>query len=83
MKHKEFVKEYAQKMNCDEETAKEQITTFTDIILESMKKNESVTIEHFGRFYIRERTNSKIFKFLPANKFKAILGWANDYKGKI
>ncbi len=83
MNNKEFVKKYAQEVDCDEETAKKQVQVFTQIILDSMKKGDSVTIKDFGRFYIRERTNSTVFKFLPAQKFKAILGWASDYKGEI
>jgi DNA-binding protein HU-beta len=83
MKHKEFVKQYAQKMGCDEATAELQVQAFIDIVLDSMKNRESVTLEHFGKFYIEDRRDSTVFKFTPSQKLKAILGWSNTYKGEI
>jgi len=83
MKHKEFVKKYAQKTGCTEQAAEQQIQAFIEIVLESMKHRDSLTIDHFGRFYIEDRSDSTVFKFTPAQRFKAILGWANTYKGKI
>ncbi len=36
-----------------------------------------------GKFYIEDRRDSTVFKFTPAQKLKAILGWANTYRGDI
>lgn len=81
--HKEFIKQYAQKMGCDEKTAQQHIEGFIEVVFDAMKKRDSLTIEHFGRFYIQDRRDSTVFKFTPAQKFKAILGWSNTYKGDI
>ena len=83
MKHKEFIKEYAQKMGCDEKIAKQQVEAFIEVILDAMKKRDSITMEHLGKFYVEDRRDSTVFKFTPAQKLKAILGWSNTYKGEI
>lgn len=81
--HKEFIKQYAQKIGCDEATAEQNIEDFVEVVLESMKKGESLTIQHLGRFYVDERRDSTVFKFTPSQKLKAILGWSSTYKGEI
>jgi len=81
--HKEFIKQYAQKMGCDGQIGKQQVEGFIEVVLESMQKRESLTIEHLGKFYIEDRKVSTVFKFTPAQKFKATLGWSNTYKGEI
>ena len=83
MKHKEFIKEYAQKMGCDEKTAEQQIEAFIEVVLDSMKQRDSLTIANLGKFYIEDRKDSTVFKFTPAQKLKAILAWSNTYKGDI
>jgi DNA-binding protein HU-beta len=83
MKHKELIKEYAQKMGCNEKTAEQQIEVFVEVVLESMKKRDSLTIADLGKFYIEDRRDSTVFKFTPAQKLKAILGWSNTYKGDV
>ena len=51
--------------------------------LTEFEKGESVTVQHFGKFYCRTSRSSgqKVFKFTPAQKLKAILGWSSTYKG--
>ncbi len=83
MKHKEFIKEYAQKMDCDEKIAKQQVDAFIEVILDAMKKRDSLTIEHLGKFYIKDHKDSIAFKFTPSQKLKAILGWSTTYEGEI
>ncbi|TAE72464.1 MAG: hypothetical protein EAZ85_09630 [Bacteroidetes bacterium] len=83
MKNKEFISQYAKKMGCDEATAKQQIQGFIEVVLDSMKNRDSVTIDQLGKFYIEDRKNSTVFKFTPAQKLKAILGWSNTFKGEI
>lgn len=81
--HKEFLKQYAEKMGCSEKNAQKYLEGFTDLVLDSMKKGESATIQNLGRFYVRERSDSTVFKFTASQKLKAILGWSSTYKGDI
>lgn len=54
-----------------------------DEIYQSLKKGETVTIRNFGKFYIHERSSGTVFKFDPAQKLRAIFGWASTYKGEL
>jgi len=82
-KHKEFVKLYAEKMNCSEKNAEKYLDGFIDTIYDLMKDKSSVTVQNFGKFYVSQRRDSTAFKFNPSQKMKAILGWSSSYKGKI
>lgn len=66
--HKEFIKQYAQKMGCDEETAKQHIEGFIEVVFDAMKQRDSLTIEHFGKFYIEDRSDSTVFLSLHLPK---------------
>jgi DNA-binding protein HU-beta len=70
-------------MKCEEKTTEDFLAGFVDTLLEAMKNRESVIFENFGKFYIEDRRGSTVFKFNPSQKFKAILGWSNTYKGEI
>lgn len=85
MSHKEFIKAYAQKRGVKEETAQKNIDDILHILNEEFKQGESVTIQHLGKFYCRDSRSSgnKVFKFTPAAKIKAILGWSSTYRGEI
>lgn len=52
-------------------------------IYQSLKNREIVTIRNFGKFYIRDRSSGTVFKFDPAQKLRAIFGWASTYKGEL
>ncbi len=82
-KHKEFVKLYAQKMNCSEQNAEKYLNGCIDTIYDLMKDKSSITIQNFGKFYVSQRRGSTAFKFNPSQKMKAILGWSSSYKGEI
>lgn len=82
-KHKEFIKLYAQRMNCSEINAERYLDGFVDTIYSLMKNKSSITIQNFGKFYVSQRKESTAFKFNPSQKMKAILGWSSNYKGKI
>lgn len=75
VKHDDFVRLYAEKMNCSEKNAEKYLQGFIDLIHESVENKSSVTITHLGNFYVSERRESTAFKFNPARKLKNILGW--------
>ena len=83
IKHQEFVKLYSEKMNCSELTAEKYLNGFMETLFDSFKSGSSVTINNFGNFYVSRRKESTAFKFNPAQKLKAILGWASSYKGDL
>lgn len=82
-KHKEFIKLYAQKMNCSEENAERYLNGFIDTMYSLMKNKSSITIQNFGKFYVSQRKESTAFKFNPSQKMKAVLGWSSSFKGNI
>ncbi|MEN0050979.1 MAG: HU family DNA-binding protein [Bacteroidota bacterium] len=81
--HKQFIKLYAERMNCSEANAEKYLEGFADTIYALMKQKSSITIQNFGKFYVSQRRESTAFKFNPSQKMKAILGWSSSYKGKI
>ena len=83
IKHKDFIKLYAEKMGCTEKEAERYLMGFIDTLYDGLKNIQPVTIEHLGSFYIAEKHGSRIFKFNPAQKLKAILGWSSSYKGDL
>lgn len=83
IKHKDFIKLYAAKMNCSEKNAEKYLDGFLNTLYDEIKEGSSVTIQHFGNFYVSKRKDSTVFKFNPSQKFKAILGWSSNYKGDI
>lgn len=83
IKHQEFVKLYSKKMKCSEATAELFLTGLIDTLYDSFREGNSVTIQHFGNFYVSQTKDSTAFKFNPAQKLKALLGWASSYKGKL
>ncbi|MEL6719709.1 MAG: HU family DNA-binding protein [Bacteroidota bacterium] len=83
IKHKEFVKLYAERMNCGEANAEKYLDGFVDTIYALMKQKSSITIQNFGKFYVSQRRESTAFRFNPSQKMKVILGWSSSYKGKV
>ena len=70
-------------LEIEEQEAERFLTGFIDTLYDGLKNIQPVTIEHLGSFYIAEKRASRIFKFNPAQKLKAILGWSSSYKGDI
>jgi hypothetical protein len=83
IKHKDFIKLYAQKMNCSEKEAERFLDGFIDTLFDGFKNNQPITIQHLGSFYIAEKHGTKIFKYTPAQKLKAILGWSSSFEGDV
>ena len=83
MNKKEWIKAVAKKT----EHPAHLIETILDVGLEeiyqSMKREEKVTLQNFGTFYIDVRHSGTVFKFNPSQKWKALFGWSSSYKGKL
>ncbi len=52
-------------------------------IYQAMKREEKVTLQKFGTFYIDVRRSGTVFKFNPSQKWKALFGWASSYRGEL
>ena len=72
----------ANRMNADEDTAKQWIDAYTDTLIEIFKTGEGVTIDGLGGFYLQKRRDYTVFKFNPGQRVKYYLGWGSTYKEK-
>ena len=79
---KEFVSLLANRMNADEETAKQWVDAYTDTLIEIFKTGEGVTIDGLSGFYLQKRRDYSVFKFNPGQRVKYYLGWGSTYKEK-
>lgn len=79
----ELAKRLARRMNTDERTATTWIDGVTETMYEAFKAGESVTLPGFGSFYLRPERSSWVFKFSPAQRLRALLGWPSTYKGDL
>jgi len=52
-------------------------------IYESLKRGQSVTLKNFGSFYVRPERQTWVFKFNPAQRLRALFGWASTHKGEL
>ena len=52
-------------------------------IYEALKREESVSLRHFGTFYIDVRRSGTVFKFNPGQRLRALFGWSSTYKGDL
>ncbi|MBI3942720.1 MAG: HU family DNA-binding protein [Chloroflexi bacterium] len=59
------------------------VDAFLDEIYQAIKQGQPVTLRNFGTFYIREERSSRVFKFSPSQKWRAMLGWSSTYKGVL
>jgi hypothetical protein len=79
----ELVKQLAGRMGTDEATAARWLEGVIDTLYANFKNGKSVTLPGFGSFYIRPENESWVFKFTPAQKLRALLGWPSIYTGEI
>jgi nucleoid DNA-binding protein len=80
---KDIIKELAQRMNADEETANRWLDGVTDTLYETFKSGYGASLTGFGSFYLDRRRSSTAFKFNPGQKLKKLLGWSSSYKGEL
>ena len=78
---KELAVLLAKRMNADEATARAWMEAIFEEIYAQFKDGQGVTIRNFGRFFLRAGGSTWTFKFTPAQRLKALFGWANTYKG--
>ena len=79
----EIIERLAQRMHTDEETAAKWLDGVTETLYEAMKAGESVTLPGFGGFYVKPGRDTWVFKFNPAQRLRAALGWSSTYKGDL
>ena len=82
-KKDEFVQLLATRMDTDEETAAKWVDGFVATLYENFAAGKGATLPGFGSFYVRPATDSWVFKFTPAQKLRALLGWPSTYKGEV
>jgi len=69
MQKKEVVRRMAQRMNADEKTATAWLDACTETVYDALKQGESVTLPHFGGFYVRPRDHGTwTFRFNPSQR---------------
>jgi hypothetical protein len=79
----ELIKQLAGRMGTDEVTADRWLEGVIDTLYANFKAGKSVTLPGFGSFYVRPESESWVFKFSPAQKLRALLGWSSTYTGEI
>ncbi len=82
IKKEEFVRRLAARMNADETTATTWVDGVVEILYETLKAGESVTLPGFGSFYVRPEPASWVFKFSPGQRLRALFGWSSTYTGE-
>jgi len=79
----EMVRRLAARMETDAPTAAVWLDGVVETLYDSFQAGESVTLKGFGSFYLRESRTGMVFKFNPAQRLRALLGWSSTYKGEI
>lgn len=79
----EVVRRLAERMETDEERAAAWLDAVTETLYEAISAGECVTLPGFGNFYVRVGPDAWAFKFNPAQRLRAALGWSSTYKGPI
>jgi hypothetical protein len=82
MKKQELAHRLAARMKTDERTAEAWIDATVEELYRAIRSGECVTLTGFGSFYVRPRSMQWVFKFNPAQRLRAALGWSSSYKGQ-
>ncbi|OLE53148.1 MAG: DNA-binding protein [Acidobacteria bacterium 13_1_20CM_3_53_8] len=80
---KAIVRHLAARMKTDEKTSALWVNAMLDVLYESFKQGQSVTLSGFGNFYVRPHHERWVFKFNPSQKLRALFGWSSTYKGGV
>jgi DNA-binding protein HU-beta len=83
MNKKEWIKAVAKETGQPEALVESILDAGLEEIYQSMKREEKVTLQNFGTFYIDVRRNGTVFKFNPSQKWKALFGWSSTYHGEL
>ena len=83
MNKKEWIRAVAKETEQPEALVESILEAGLEEIYQSMKREEKVTLQNFGTFYIDVRRSGTVFKFNPSQKWKALFGWASSYRGEL
>jgi DNA-binding protein HU-beta len=83
MNKKEWIKTVTKETDQPEALVESILEAGLEEIYQSMKREETVTLQNFGTFYIDVRRSGMVFKFNPSQKWKALFGWASSYRGEL
>ena len=78
----EIAARMAQRLGKDEKEAALWLDAVTETIYEAIAAGESVTLPGLGGFYVEPKRETWVFKFNPAQRLRAALGWSSTYSGK-
>ena len=76
----EIARRLAERMETNEKTAGAWLDALTETLYEAVAAGESVTLPGFGGFYVRPERETWVFKFNPAQRLRAALGWSSTYR---
>ena len=79
----EIVRRLAERMKTDDATAAAWLDGTIETLYESFKAGESVTLQNFGGFYVRQEDESWVFRFNPGQRLRALFGWSSTYTGEL
>lgn len=83
MNKKGWIKTVAKETEQPEALVETILDAGLEEIYQSMKREEKVTLQNFGTFYIDVRRSGMVFKFNPSQKWKALFGWTSSYRGEL
>jgi DNA-binding protein HU-beta len=69
----------AARMQTDTATATVWIDRVMQMLYESFKAGESMTLRGFGSFYVRPECSSRVFRFNPGQHLRALFAWSSSY----
>ena len=78
----EIATRLTQRLGKDEKEAALWLDAVTETIYEAIAAGESVTLPGFGGFYVEPKRETWVFKFNPAQRLRAALGWSSTYREK-
>ena len=79
----EIVARLAERMQTDDITAAAWLNGVTETFYEAIKSGECVNLPGLGGFYVKPAPNTWVFRFNPAQRLRAALGWSSTYKGSL
>lgn len=79
----ELARHLARRMKTDHETAEVWIDGLIEVLYESFKAGQSVTLKGLGGFYVKVKRPTWVFRFNPGQKLRALFGWSSKYRGEL
>lgn len=79
----DLVKQVAERVGRDPGEVNVIIDAALEEIYEALKRGESVSLKHFGTFYVQPKRTTWVFKFNPSQRLRALFGWSSTYKGPL